>query len=116
VGDKNTAESSIITFYLTKEKKMKFTFIVLFLTLTSLAFAEKLPKDPNCAQVYQACQNAGFVVGEAKIGKGLWKDCVDPIMQGTTAKTATLPLPSVSAQVVSACKAHHPKFGSGSIG
>jgi hypothetical protein len=96
---------------------MRNFWLAFAILVTPLAHAEsKIPKDANCAQIYQACQNAGFIVGEAKEGKGLWMDCVDPIMQGIPPKKSVLPLPSVSPQVVASCKAKHPRFGSGKIG
>ncbi len=70
-----------------------------------------------CKEIVKACENAGFVKGEAKKGYGLWLDCVDPIMQGkTTVPGATKPLPAVDSKVVSECKAKNPKFGSGQVG
>ena len=80
------------------------------------AMAQQDVKEGPCKQIVEACTKAGFVKGEAKEGKGLWKDCIDPIMQGTTAKKATLPLPTVDAATVTQCKQKHPKFGSGKIG
>lgn len=70
-----------------------------------------------CKKVVEACAAAGFKKGDWKNGDGLFRDCVDPIMQGTTkVPGATKALPSVPADVVSACKAKHPKFGSGKVG
>ena len=70
-----------------------------------------------CKQVEQACKNAGFIPGDWKKGDGLWRDCVDPIMQGqTSVPGATKPLPSVDAKAVADCKAQHPKFGGGKVG
>ena len=74
------------------------------------------PQGP-CHQVIEACENAGFVQGEYKEGYGLWRDCIDPIMQGKTAAPGTTKaLPSVDANLVAACRAKHPKFGSGEVG
>jgi hypothetical protein len=70
-----------------------------------------------CKQIAKACMDAGFKKGDWKKGDGLWRDCVDPIMQGqTTVPGATKTLPTVDASVVSACKAKHPKFGGGKVG
>jgi hypothetical protein len=78
--------------------------------------AQGQPPDA-CKQVAQACQQAGFKKGDWKKGDGLWRDCVDPIMQGQTSVAgATKPLPSVNPQVVADCKAKHPKFGAGKVG
>ena len=84
------------------------------LSLCALAAsAQQDVKEGPCKQISEACTKAGFVKGDAKDGKGLWKDCIDPIMQGTTAKKSTLPLPTVDAATVTQCKQKHPKFGSG---
>jgi hypothetical protein len=65
-----------------------------------------------CDEITTACKGAGFIEGDAKKGDGLWVDCVDPIMQGAKQPAkATKPLPTVSPQVVAACKQKNPKFG-----
>ena len=70
-----------------------------------------------CKEVEQACKNAGFIPGDWKKGDGLWRDCVDPIMQGqTNVPGATKPLPQVSQKAVADCKAQHPKYGAGKVG
>jgi hypothetical protein len=70
-----------------------------------------------CQEIAQACQSAGFKAGDWKNGDGLWRDCVDPIVQGVTqVPNGKIPLPSVDPKVVAACKAKHPKFGSGKVG
>lgn len=70
-----------------------------------------------CKEIEQACKKAGFIQGDWKKGDGLWRDCVDPIMQGqTNVPGATKPLPSVDAKAVADCKAQHPKFGGGKVG
>ena len=58
-----------------------------------------------CAQIRQACQDAGFVQRGAREGRGLKDDCIDPILDGTPQpRTAGTPLPQVDPQVVSACR------------
>jgi hypothetical protein len=70
-----------------------------------------------CKEIEQACKKAGFIQGDWKKGDGLWRDCVDPIMQGqTNVPGATKPLPSVDAKAVADCKAQRPKFGGGKVG
>ena len=67
-----------------------------------------------CKKIVEACKAAGFVQGEWKTGNGLWKDCVDPIVQGTgPVAGATHALPTVDASAISECKSKHPKFGEG---
>jgi hypothetical protein len=69
------------------------------------------PAPGVCQQVRYACLNAGFVPGGAPDGNGLWKDCIDPILQGTTQNGASPPLPRVDQRVVEACRASNPAFG-----
>ena len=80
--------------------------------LGTFALADEGP----CKQIKEACTTAGFIKGDAKDGKGLWMDCVNPIMQGTTAKKSVLPLPKIDAKVVADCKQKKPKFGEGKVG
>lgn len=82
----------------------------------SAASAERPKKDANpCHQIEQACKSAGFVYGNAKDGKGLMRDCVNPIMQSKTVAGGAQ-LPNIDPGVVSACKAKNPKFGEGETG
>jgi hypothetical protein len=71
-----------------------------------------------CKEIVQACSNAGFVKGEAAQGKGLFRDCMHPIMHGQAVTGVT-----VDPAVVSACKqrmaqrrAHHGGQGGGQTG
>src|SRR5262245_50282921 len=80
-----------------------------------LAFAQGKKSDhdaPNeCRQIADACRKAGFIQGDWKKGDGLWRDCVNPLVQGkTSVPGATKPLPSVDGKLVADCKAKHPKF------
>jgi len=71
------------------------------------------PSGP-CEQIEQDCKSAGFILGDAKTGNGLWVDCIRPIMRGTgQPSSAKIALPQVSPDVVTACKAKHPNFGEG---
>ena len=96
------------------------TLLVSVLSICStlaLAQGKKGEAPGSCQQIAKACQQAGFVKGDWKKGDGLWRDCVDPIMQGqTSVPGATKPLPSVDAGLVADCKAKHPKFGGGKVG
>lgn len=62
------------------------------------AFAQK--GDHPCQQIKAACESAGFVKGEHKEKKGLFKDCMQPIMAGQSVAGV-----SVGTDVISACKA-----------
>ena len=58
-----------------------------------------------CEQIRTACRNAGFIRGGGA-RNGLLLDCFNPIVQGTTRpKAASIPLPTISTQVVNACRA-----------
>ena len=65
-----------------------------------------------CEQIKQACTNAGFVPGGASTGSGLWRDCVDPILQGRAhSRKSGKAVPQVDPKIVAACKAQDPSFG-----
>lgn len=67
-----------------------------------------------CKQVESACKTAGFVQGGEGEGKGLWTQCVTPLMMGHPApKTSKLPLPKVDEKVLAACRADNPNYGKG---
>jgi hypothetical protein len=107
-------------------KMLAATAAVIALTSSSAVLADTPPatqqpatatgqKTPGpCDEISSACKSAGFVQGDAKQGNGLWIDCIDPIMQGVKQPPkATKPLPSISSEVVAACKQKNPKFGEG---
>jgi hypothetical protein len=79
------------------------------------SFAEDThEKEGPCKEIKEACEKAGFVKGEAKEGYGLWVDCIDPIMKGTSQPgKAKKPLPAVRSDLINACRAKHPNFGQG---
>jgi hypothetical protein len=93
--------------------------IFALLSLTAVMGASQVAlADRSCSNIKQACMSAGFT-GTAQApnpGKGLWVDCVSPIMQGTTSPKAKLPLPQVDAATITACKQAKPQFGAGKIG
>lgn len=96
---------------------MRIVLAAALIALTTSAFAEEKGEgkaEGPCKEIKEACEKAGFVKGEAKEGYGLWVDCIDPIMKGTAQPPkAKKPLPSVSPDLVGACKAKHPNFGQG---
>jgi N-acetylglucosamine-6-sulfatase len=69
------------------------------------------PDRGGCQQIKSACRYAGFVPGGARAGNGIWRDCIDPIMQGAGQRAASLPLPWVSPRLVAACRTADPYFG-----
>ena len=101
-------------------KSLLIFVIIATVAFSTVAFAGPAQEGRGhgpCQQIREACLNAGFVKGDAKEGYGLWRDCINPIMQGITiVPGATKPLPSVDPGIVAACKAKHPKFGSGPEG
>ena len=75
------------------------------------------PVPGPCEQIVAACSSVGFVKGDAKEGFGLWHDCIDPIMRGTSQPpNAVKPLPAVNPELIAACKQKHPNFGEGKKG
>ena len=88
----------------------------LIVAFSTLSLADNFAPGP-CKKIAAACKTAGFIDGDWKKGDGLWRDCVDPIIQGqTSVPGATKPLPTVDGQIVALCKAKHPKFGAGKVG
>ena len=53
-----------------------------------------------CKQILASCEQAGFVKGEWKIGKGLYRDCLNPILDGKSVSGV-----SADPSIVSACQA-----------
>lgn len=85
----------------------------LLVGIPALADSNAAVKAP-CLQIKKACENVGFAKKQAKEGKGLWVDCVNPIMQGKAQPSkAVIKLPTVDASLISACKAKRPNFGQG---
>jgi len=100
-------------------RKLMITFALAFALATATALADSSGTTTTirrpCQQVRQACLGAGFVKGAWKQGNGLWRDCINPVMQGQPNGTSKA-LPSVGSDVIAACKAKHPKFGSRRVG
>ena len=67
-----------------------------------------------CAQIREACAQAGFIFNGANMGVGILVDCIRPIMAGTPQRRqAAKPLPEIDPQLVVACKNRNPNFGMG---
>ncbi|QDK37767.1 hypothetical protein [Bdellovibrio sp. NC01] len=64
------------------------------------AFAQGGEKNHPCQEIKKACESAGFVKGEHKEKKGLYKDCVQPVLAGQSVAGVT-----VGSDVVAACNA-----------
>lgn len=62
--------------------------------------AMSMPTSDNpCQKIEAACKDAGYMLGGAKTGKGLMKNCMGPIMAGKTVEGV-----KVEATDVAACK------------
>ena len=65
----------------------------------------EIEKVSSCKNVLDECKKLGFVAGGFSEGKGLWRNCFQPVVDG---KSATLNgkevAVSANAQDVSACK------------
>jgi hypothetical protein len=80
----------------------------------ALPWTAQSAEPATCKQIIAACTSAGFVKGDAKLGYGLWRDCIDPIMRGTTQPPkADKPLPVVPPELIATCKQENPNFGEG---
>src|SRR5215469_15193894 len=69
---------------------------LLFTGVFSLSRAQPTQPVPwhPCAQIRNACTQAGFVPDGARMGVGIAVDCIKPIIAGTPQrKQATKPLP-----------------------
>jgi hypothetical protein len=67
-----------------------------------------------CAQIREACAQAGFIFNGANMGVGILVDCIRPIMAGAPQRRqAAKPLPEIDPQLVVACKSRNPNFGMG---
>jgi hypothetical protein len=74
---------------------MKTALIVGLLIAPAVALA-----DHPCKKIEAACEAAGFVKGGAKEGKGVFKNCLKPIIDGQTVNGVT-----VDPADAAACKA-----------
>ena len=74
-------------------------------TLLSLAFFLSLSlhaeesKNHPCEKIKTACESAGFVKGDHKEKKGLYIDCMKPLLEGQSVAGVT-----ITSEDVSACK------------
>jgi hypothetical protein len=94
--------------------RSKAAFCLLAVVLTGPLYAQEAAKSdagkgPNsaaCKEVQSACTSAGFVVHGESAGKGLYEDCMGPLLEGHAApKSAKLPLPQVDDKVLTTCRA-----------
>lgn len=78
--------------------------LVLFfcvLSLSSVGYSEDQAKEEGpCKKVMDACKAADFAKGDHKMKKGLFKDCMQPLLAGQPVAGVT-----VEAEAIAACKA-----------
>jgi hypothetical protein len=84
---------------------------IVSLGVSSSAQAQAARQLSPCEKITVACESAGFVVGGAGAGKGLYQDCVAPLMQGQARPPSAKPLPIIDPQLKAACVAVQPNFG-----
>ncbi len=68
-------------------------------TTTTTGTMAPTTEDSPCQKIEMACKDGGFLIGEDKSGKGLVKDCMEPIMAGKTVEGV-----KVEAADVTACQ------------
>jgi hypothetical protein len=81
-------------------------FAVVVTVFGTLSSADAAPA-PACEKIASACEAAGFVRGGARTGNGLHRDCIAPIMHGSSLppRQGTKPLPHIAGSLVADCKA-----------
>jgi hypothetical protein len=69
-------------------------------------------RERACGAIRAACEQAGFVLGGARAGDGLFMHCIAPIMRQTPQpRRASKPLPKIDLGLVADCKVQSPNFG-----
>jgi hypothetical protein len=76
-----------------------------------VSLAETTPLQDPCDAILSACKEAGYTAGGGARGKGLWKNCVEPIMQGQPPANSEQAFPSIDPGTIDACHQERPKFG-----
>lgn len=81
---------------------------ILFLSLAALILSQNsFAKEEKhaCVKILKACKEAGYTKGGHKTKKGLFADCMKPIMAGETVTGVN----GISPEEVQTCKAKHDK-------
>ncbi|MBV8050713.1 MAG: protein kinase [Acidobacteriaceae bacterium] len=72
----------------------------------SPSMVRSFSQNPGCQKIIAECKKLGYIAGGWKQNNGLWKDCVDPVVKGSTptrdGKPMTVP---VSPSDVQSCRA-----------
>jgi hypothetical protein len=91
--------------------RSKIAFCVLAAASTGALYAQTAktaagPSSGPCQEVQSACSSAGFVIHGESEGKGLYADCMSPLLEGKAApKGAKLALPKVDEKTLETCRA-----------
>lgn len=72
------------------------TTLLIYLLINSARASEH-----PCEEIKAACEAAKFT------GHALWKECIEPLVEGKPAAKDAKPLPKVDAAVITACKTKH---------
>jgi hypothetical protein len=81
------------------------TILALFVLNLLFIHDQARADSASCEQIKNACRKAGFATGGG-VHDGLLLACYNPIVHGTAQpKAASMPLPSISPEVVKACRA-----------
>lgn len=88
-------------------RKLRTRLVVALAAVGGVAFAQAPAPEPplakSCQAIIKACEAAGYHHGGHKEQKGLWKDCVAPILDGRA-----IPGVTASPDDVKDCAAHRP--------
>jgi hypothetical protein len=87
---------------------VKLSFICLFLLGSPEVIATDSPD--ACAKISKICEQAGFRRGGTKIGRGLRRHCLSPLVQGVSFPGSLLPLPKIEKNIIENCKKSDPNF------
>lgn len=81
----------------------------LIVLMAAVSFQASAAPNRPCEAIKTDCSKAGFVVGEAKEGKGMWWDCLCPLLDPgfQRPKNAALPTPS-DPSAVQQCTSSNP--------
>jgi hypothetical protein len=70
-------------------RKIRMILMVIALLGTQQIFADDVPGDKSCGSIADACLAAGFVKTESAT-KGIWQDCMRPVILGQTVSGVTI--------------------------
>jgi hypothetical protein len=88
-----------------------FLLCLLLYGIDPVSFADATPPQDPCDAILSACSAAGYFEGGSGSGKGLWKDCVGPIMQGKRPAKGGQAFPTIASDTITACYQANPEFG-----